>query len=275
MIRYRKNNLVFFFLLICSTIRAQETDIFSEQNTSDFARFLFMSNQYNYAAEEYERLTFLFPENEEYQIGLLKSYRFARQYDKGILTYQSLVSKKLTTGIKVQQEYIKLNLLEGNTLNLTNMLGQLDTESSFRNNLDLTIRLISYPEHSLTLEGIDVNLVDAGLLSLYNESASIKHKSPFLAGTFSTLIPGMGKVYSGRWKDGLIAFLFVGATGFQAYRGFDKKGVKSVYGWIMGSISVGFYIGNIYGSVRTAKIYNSNQSSMYVEKVSHYYIGHL
>jgi hypothetical protein len=84
----------------------------------------------------------------------------------------------------------------------------------------------------------------------------------------------MGKVYSGRWKDGLVSLLFVGATGFQAYRGFSQKGSESIYGWIMGSLSVGFYIGNIFGSVKAAKIYNTNQNRIYSEKVTHYYIDH-
>lgn len=274
MTRYRKKSSFFIFILISVNVLAQEPDIFSEKSTTDFARFLFLSNQYNYAAQEYERLAYMFPENEDYQLGLLQSYRFSKQYQKGIIAYKGLLTRQITPGIKIQQEYIKLNLLEGNKLNLVNMLGQLDTTSNLKNNLDLTLRLISCPEQVPNLNGIVTDRVDAGILNLYNQSAYLKHRSPFLAGTFSTLIPGMGKVYSGRWKDGLIAFLFVGATSFQAYRGFEKKGVKSAYGWIMGSISVGFYIGNIYGSARAAKIYNSHQNSMYVEEVTHYYIDH-
>ena len=154
------------------------------------------------------------------------------------------------------------------------MVAGLKPESNFRNNLDLTLRLISYPDNALNLNGIKTDKVDAGLLNLYYESSDIKHRSPFLAGTFSTLIPGMGKAYSGRWKDGLIALVFIGGTGFQAYRGFDKKGVKSVYGWIMGSLCVGFYMGNIYGSAKAAKVFNTHQHSIYVKKVTDYYIDH-
>ncbi len=274
MIRFIQNNLLFIVILIFAELHAQEVDIFSEKNTADFARFLFLSNQYSFAAEEYERLTYVFPENKDYQIGLLKSYRYASEYQKGILAFQGFLSKGYEYGPEIQHEYIKLNLLSENKLNLVSMLDRLGEENSLRNNLDLTLRLISYPDNSLSLEGIKTDRIDPGLLNLYYESSKIKHRSPFLAGAFSTVIPGMGKVYSGRLADGIIAFLFVGATSFGAYRGFEKKGVKSVYGWIWGGLSVGFYIGNIYGSAKAASIYNAQQNSMYVEKVTDYYIDH-
>jgi hypothetical protein len=249
---------------------SQENDLFNEDNTAGFARFLFESNQYNFAAEEYERLTFLFPSNQEYQLALLKSYRYANEYDKGIKAFQSLVSP----GLEVQKEYAKINILDGNKFNIASLLSNLERESSFRNNLDLTLRLISFPDNPLSLEGIKTDKVDENLLNFYYESSKINYKSSFLAGSLSTFIPGMGKVYSGRWKDGLISFLFIGTTAFQAYRGFEQKGIKSVYGWIMGSLSFCFYIGNIYGSAKAAKLYNSHQNSAYVEKVTHYYIDH-
>ena len=102
----------------------------------------------------------------------------------------------------------------------------------------------------------------------------MKYKSRFLAGSLSAIIPGMGKVYSGRWKDGIISLLFVAGTGYQAYRAFNDKGIESVYGWIMGSLSLGFYIGNIYGSAKAARLYNTKQDQFYREKVTHYYIDH-
>ena len=55
---------------------------------------------------------------------------------------------------------------------------------------------------------------------------------------------------------------------------FNEKGIESVYGWIMGTLSVGFYIGNIYGSVKSARLYNNNQNLQYREKVIDHYINH-
>jgi hypothetical protein len=271
MIRFRRSKITLLLFLLCTQIFGQESDLFSEKNTADFAHFLFQTNQYKYAAQEYERLTFMFPSNQNYKVSLLKSYRFANEYSKGIDAFKHLSPPKLSD---VQQEYVKLNLLDNNKPNLKTMLEGLDPESSFRNNLDLTLRIISIPEKPINLEGINTQRVDLGLLNLYYESSKIRYKSPFFAATLSTLVPGSGKVYCGRWKDGLMSVLFIGATGIQASRGFYKKGYKSIYGWIMGSMSLGFYIGNIYGSVKAAKNYNAHQNSIFIDKATHYYIDH-
>jgi hypothetical protein len=270
MIRFRRSKLIVLLYLLSAPVFAQEVDLFNEKNTADFAQFLFQSNQYQYASEEYERLNFMAPDNKEYQLNLLKSYRFANEYSKGINAFQHLVAPDLS----IQQEYVKLNLLDKNKLNIRTMIGGLDPGSTFRNNLDLTLRLISIPDQPITLNGIQRDKIDEGLMGLYNESLDLKHRSPFVAGTMSMIFPGTGKVYCGRWKDGLMSLIFVGTTAFQAYRGFYKKGTQSVYGWIMGGVSLGFYIGNIYGSAKAAKVYNAHQNTLFIDKTTDYYIDH-
>lgn len=270
----RITDLLIILIFVSLGLNAQDSNIFSEKNTAGFAGFLYNTNQYRYAAEEYERLTFAFPENSKYQIGLLKSYRLSGDYNSGISSYKGIVSKGIVPEIEVKNEYIKLNLLQGNNLNILGMLGDFEPESPFRNNIDLTLRMITQIR-KVNIEGINTEIVDKGLLDFYDEALALKYKSPFLAGTFSTLLPGAGKVYSGRWQDGMISLLFIAATSFQAYRGFDRKGVKSAYGWIMSGITFGFYIGNIYGSAKSARLHNRNINSQYIEKVTHYYIDNL
>ena len=50
----------------------------------------------------------------------------------------------------------------------------------------------------------------------------------------------------------------VGGTAFQAYRGFNNEGLSSTSGWIFTALSSGFYAGNIYGSAKSAQVYNQN-----------------
>ena len=83
MIRYLYNNIS-VLLFLCVPTLAQYNDLFSEKNTAEFAQFLFESNQYGFAAEEFERLAFLYPANQEYQLALLESYRYANECTKGI-----------------------------------------------------------------------------------------------------------------------------------------------------------------------------------------------
>ena len=91
---------------------------------------------------------------------------------------------------------------------------------------------------------------------LTQQALETKRKSPALAGIMSAVIPGTGRFYSKDWKDGIVSMFFAGAMGFQAYRGFSKSSIKSTRGWIYGGIGFGFYLGNIYGSVQSAKFYN-------------------
>ncbi|HAX96598.1 MAG TPA: hypothetical protein DCY35_08790, partial [Prolixibacteraceae bacterium] len=90
-----------------------------------------------------------------------------------------------------------------------------------------------------------------------------KRKSPALAALMSAVIPGSGKAYSERWGDAVISLLFVGSNAWASYRAFNKKGVKSVNGWIFGTLAFSFYSSNIWGSAQAAKSYNSEVNQRY------------
>jgi hypothetical protein len=83
-----------------------------------------------------------------------------------------------------------------------------------------------------------------------------QHRSVVLAVGLSAVVPGLGKIYTGRWKDGLLSFLLVGFNAWQAYRGFRLKGFDNAYGWIFSGIGLTFYAGNLYGSAKAAKQFN-------------------
>lgn len=91
-----------------------------------------------------------------------------------------------------------------------------------------------------------------------NDPFSVTHptadglvKKPWLAAFYSGLIPGLGKVYTGEWKDGLYACAVVSAFSWLTYRFAEKKGF-SPYTVLYGSMAFSFYIGNIYGSWKSA-----------------------
>ena len=107
---------------------------------------------------------------------------------------------------------------------------------------------------------------ELGVLLLEREK--LQKKSPYLAAGMSTIIPGSGKIYTKNWQDGLVALLFVASNAWQAYRGFSKDGIKSTYGWVFGSIGAGFWLGNIYGSYKSAKKFNNHIQKGYHDKIS-------
>ncbi len=81
--------------------------------------------------------------------------------------------------------------------------------------------------------------------------ASLSDKKPWLAALYSGLVPGLGKVYTGEWKDGVYAFAIVSAFSWLTYRFAEKRGL-SPYTFLYGSMALSFYVGNVYGSWKSA-----------------------
>ena len=81
-------------------------------------------------------------------------------------------------------------------------------------------------------------------------------KSPVLSAMFSAVVPGSGKVYAGKPIDGIFSFIAIGLTAWQSYDGFSRDGTKSAKGWILGSLGLTLYAGNVYGSALEAGVHN-------------------
>ena len=96
---------------------------------------------------------------------------------------------------------------------------------------------------------VDLLLIDPVCLS-----QPVEHKkSPALASALSILIPGTGRMYAGRWFDGLMGlsqFLLYAVITNYAYQN-DWEVLTA----ISGGITFIVYGGEIYGAYRTAKYY--------------------
>ncbi len=84
-----------------------------------------------------------------------------------------------------------------------------------------------------------------------------KTRSPLLAAGLSLVIPGAGKMYSGRLGSGLMTLFITTTSGLQAFEGYRKNGFKSPQFWIFGALSAGWYLSGIYSSVIHTKGYNA------------------
>ena len=79
-------------------------------------------------------------------------------------------------------------------------------------------------------------------------------KNPYFAGFLSTIIPGLGRVYSGRTMEGLLGMatmLIIGSS--------TLKNQQSLTGKILGVTTIFIYGSEIYGAWRTAKYYQKNK----------------
>jgi len=88
------------------------------------------------------------------------------------------------------------------------------------------------------------------------EGIALKRKSRLLASFMSAILPGSGKMYCKQYGNGIFSFIITGTTGLLAFDGFHENGVRSVQGWMFGSLYTVFYAGNIYGSGISSLAYN-------------------
>ena len=79
MIQLNKKILTFYFVLFFPTFVLAQ-NLFDEPNVLKFANFLYATHQYKFASEEYERLVNLVPNNMDYKISLVRSYRLGENY---------------------------------------------------------------------------------------------------------------------------------------------------------------------------------------------------
>jgi TM2 domain-containing membrane protein YozV len=90
--------------------------------------------------------------------------------------------------------------------------------------------------------------------SWLDRAAALPRPSPLLAAGLSAVLPGLGRVYVGKWQDGLVSFGLVGTPAWFAYDGFREVGVTSVRGWLLGTVAAVLYAGNVYGSYVGAEV---------------------
>ena len=97
----------------------------------------------------------------------------------------------------------------------------------------------------------DGRLVDP----IHHAIKSNSHSNPFIGVVLSSLIPGMGRVYSGRWVDGLFGFAMFTLTASTARIAYlDQRPIQTPL--FIGAALI-IYGGEIYGAYRSAVGKNS------------------
>lgn len=248
-------------------------NIYDESHSREFARYLMQTHQFSLASDEWERIVFLNPGDTLARINQLKSLRLGQLPIEGLDKLSHWFPAGPLPG-PFAVEGIQLALM-------TNDFQKFD---------DLLERSVGLPESQKTnfrlgawlLEGswIDEPIrtrncpfaqgaTDNRLLELQGKTLLLPRRSPAAAVALSAIVPGMGKIYAHDWKDGLLSLLFVATNAWQSYRGFSKNGVNSVTGWIFGTLAVGFYSANLFGSWKSASDYNTKQADLIRHETEH------
>jgi tetratricopeptide (TPR) repeat protein len=243
---------------------------------------LFEDGQYLRAVGEYQRYLFAtdsFPQNTDsifFKIALC--YRFSENYKKSIDYFQKIASGYKHSEL-LDKTYLEMgvcyslsdNFEESNKILRSYFLNESVKNINTKARQLMTLNHIQEKEWSQAMKFLNDTSSLSHQLSVFVEKGqNLPKKNKFVSGMFSAVIPGSGKFYCKRPMDGVNSFIIVGITGWQAYEGFDEDGIHSVKGWIFGVLGGLFYLGNIYGSVVAADIYNEEQETIFKLSVKKY-----
>ena len=92
---------------------------------------------------------------------------------------------------------------------------------------------------------------------IYHERFEMGSKSPWLAAGLSTLVPGLGKFYTGRYGEGAASFLLTGAFIGFSVESWIKNGGSDWRTILFTTVAALLHISNIYGSYVSVELYNS------------------
>lgn len=266
-------------LILFKFINVSAQDLYNYDNTKKFAEYLAKSGQYELATREFERLVFMLPSNDTLKTSLLSMYRRSGKFDESILRAKQLYPDVTMMSAGSAVEYGRTLLLKPNykaakdfweinqQVSLSDKIILSATAEILQDNYkraNQILQTLKDEDHRLAIDYKD----------LANKAISIKKKSPALAGLMSAIVPGAGRFYAKDWKDGIVSMFFVGTMAFQSYRGFHQSGVKSTRGWIYGGVALGFHLGNIYGSVVSAKGYNKKSHQFIRNKIDNLFNGY-
>lgn len=262
-----KFHLLVLTAVISSGLAKAQTD--STSNDITFGQYLLLTGQYEIAVLEFERIHFLHPETAGIQKALVETHRLKGNHERSrtyakTFSLQPRMEKQEAAYFK--KEIILNSLLLKDFVWIPSLLAEIRIAYAdepellvYADNMSLGLSILNAKSKKETyhihLPGLE-NMHDATLAQALIDWKEHPRKSPFVAGALSTILPGSGKVYAGKWKDGLVSLLFVGANAYSSYRGFSNAGIQSPYGWLFGGLAVGFYTGGIYGAQKAAKIYN-------------------
>ena len=273
-------NSLFLMVLLADPFTAHTQNISDET----FADYLFQEGEYYRAVTEYYRILHTVSDS-TVKAGLLRKvglcYFNGEDYDG----YLSFYEKNHDTFFRDSLLFAEMNLHLGKSYYHLNRYNkaisildsqQLNPKNHFFNDIQFLLgisysRMYDWQTAIRKLQLINQSQSDSDKIiaenmirSLHN-FPNLSQKSPFLAGGLSAIIPGTGYAYCHRWGTGIAAFLVNGLLiwTFSDALKQEQYGLASLTGFV----GIGWYVGNIRGSVKSAKKYNSRIRDDYINSV--------
>ncbi|MFQ6043835.1 MAG: tol-pal system YbgF family protein [Candidatus Poribacteria bacterium] len=268
-------------LFFLATASLSYADIFEARQLLSFADSLFNEEDYKNAIHEYKRYLFLYPDSpiaDEVQFRIATCYRNAGDLNAAILAYQAINNYQSIP--KVRLKIAESYLFQGKYPEALELLRQFVekypahklapraefligasymelknwklSSQSFRRVLD------EYPQSTFAT-------VSGNLAKSITRADNLPHRSPLLSGLMSTVVPGGGQMYSGRFSDGLYALMVIATTTAGTIYYISQERYKIAIP--LGIVSAIFYAGNIYGGIQSARIFNVREKTQFLNEL--------
>lgn len=267
------NNFIFLFLLstvliFCSfTARAEELPL-------SLGRHLAEEGNYDAAITEYKRFLFFHPEDPRvggvyHAIGL--AYRAEGLWTEAIaalrtathyaIDRESKSEYQLTLAVTlIATKNYDLAELELIKVMLRNPSLQLHRRMLFLKTV-LYIYQFRWEEARRVLREYTT---DERLEMLFDAAINTPQKSADIAGTLSKILPGLGHIYIGDWRDGLNALLLNGAFGFLTVDAILDGHYTDAVLWVS-LVLLRYYRGNTFRAKTAVEQFNLQKSRQAAE----------
>lgn len=253
--------LLHIILLLSGILYPQSSDSFnfnSFDNVKRFADFLYSEKDYYRASLEYERLLKITSNDTiSFKIGLAKLN--AGQYNLALNDFNYLINKRSLSSESYLQYYKTMFLAGYDSLLIKSYSNRFFDEVAVNDISKLyflsLLRMCRITDRYQDFLNRFNSEEKEALTGFWERKLNPDYKNPFIAVVLSTIIPGLGKIYTARYEEGIAAFLLTTVFGYLSYTNFEAD--HKVRGWLFAGTSFLFYTGSIYGSAASAHIYNA------------------
>ncbi len=290
--------ILLLILLLPSYIHAYKNDTHYLTSEKSFvhAQKLFEQGDYYRSITEFKRYIFfgknkLNKENAQFSIGL--NYLMGKDYDNARIIFNKINntpfhSQEKKAALKLADTYLyeEKSLLKQhkyhwfNTLRFTdiyynNYLKEYYDNDKYRDEAYMKLLLVNmmnlnryntfYLINNARITDSKYKLLLKKMNPMARKMDQIGKKSEFVATLLSVIIPGMGQIYAGEVKEGLIALVVNVTMGYAAYQTFI--GYSQLLGVMIFQYELTYYFGNIINAQRAVEKYNENQKNLFRQEL--------
>jgi len=269
------------FLVSPSCLSATQLASLNMENQFTFAESLFLEGDYFRAITEYKRFMFLYPQEklaEKASFKIAESYYKGKKWKESIESVDCFTAKYANSFLTAEALYIKgLSEKELKYYNnaLTTFHELIKKRSLMHTDKAIFQTAIVLMHMEEWQEARRMFMIVPNTSDLYQSSKvylkgldhldQIPLKSPFIAGTLATLLPGSGHLYLKHYSEAVASLLLNGAFIWAAVELFQHN--NNVAGTIVSFFEVGWYSGNVYSAISSAHKYNMMSKKNFIQNI--------